>query len=60
MAQAVFTIKMEECMMVNGSLTKWKGLEDFIINQISQHMKANGKKTNSQEKESYTIKNLKF
>ena len=55
-----FTIKMEACTTETGNKIKWKGMANFITNQESLHMKANGEMTNLWAKESFIMKFLNF
>ena len=50
-----FTIKMEACMMVSGSMVICKATESFTINLKDWHMMENGDKINFVEKELFTM-----
>ena len=58
MEKESFFTKMEECMMEIGNKIKCQEWENSIINQVSSHMKVNGRMTNSWEKESSITKFL--
>jgi hypothetical protein len=55
-----FTTKMVECMMVIGMKIKCKVLENYSINRVNLHIKANGKMINLLEKVFYIIKYRKY
>jgi hypothetical protein len=60
MGKASFTIKMEECMRVDGLKIKWMGLAHFTISQANSHIRECGNRINFKEKANCIMRHLMF